>query len=268
MWQGISFDTTKCPPTMREFFPGDIYLKDRKGIETKITKLSIDQPNKGLGCHLAPNAAQHGTDKHEFEARCNQAHKLANNILPIQTSPHETYNLMHGRTMTSIGYSAAVTRFDTEQRRKLNTVINRVLLPCMKFNRHMPHAVIYSPFSKGSFAWPSFQVKQDTDSILTMIKHLRWNGTVGKDILVVLSAWQLASGMVQPIMYNVENDLPYLGAGWITHIRDRLKAMNGKMWVERQWCPTLQRVNNEAIMALFMKISGMTKGKLEKLNYV
>jgi cytoskeletal protein CcmA (bactofilin family) len=44
--------------------------------------------------------------------------------------------------------------------------------------------------------------------------------------------------------------------------------MNGKMWVERQWCPTLQRVNDEAIMALFMKISGMTKGKLEKLNYI
>jgi hypothetical protein len=69
-------------------------------------------------------------------------------------------------------------------------------------------------------------------------------------------------------MYNVENELLYLGVGWITHIRDRLKAMNGKMWVERQWCPTLQRVNDEAIMILFMKIAGMTKGKLEKLNYV
>jgi hypothetical protein len=220
MWQGISFDNSTCPPTMREYFPGEIHLKDRKGVQTKITKLSIKQPNKGLGCHLAPNAAQHGSDKHEYEVRCSQAHKLANNVLPVHTSPHETYNLMHGRTMTSIGYSAAVTRFDQQQCRKLNTIVNRVLLPRMKFNRHMPHAVIYSPIDKGGFAWPSFQVKQDTDSILTMIKHLRWNGTVGKDILVVLSAWQLASGLVQPLMYGVECDLPYLGVGWITHMRD------------------------------------------------
>jgi hypothetical protein len=104
MWQGISFDKTKCSPTMREFFPGDIYLKDRKGIETKISKLSIDQPNKGLGCHLAPNAAQHGTEKHEFEVRCNQAHKLANNVLPVRTSPHETYNLMHGLSWKCPGH--------------------------------------------------------------------------------------------------------------------------------------------------------------------
>jgi hypothetical protein len=132
----------------------------------------------------------------------------------------------------------------------------------------MPHAVIYSTLSKGGYAWPSFQAKQDTNSILTMIKHLRWNGTVGKDILVVLSAWQLASGMVKPLMHSVENELPYLGVGWITHMRDRLRAMNGRIWIEKQWCPTLQRLNDEAIMVLLMKIPGITKGKLEKLNYV
>jgi hypothetical protein len=90
----------------------------------------------------------------------------------------------------------------------------------------------------------------------------------GKDILVVLSAWQLVSGMVKPIMHEVEDDLPYLGVGWITHIRERLRAMNGRIWIEQQWCPTLQRAHDEAIMILFMRIKGMTKGKLEKLNYV
>jgi hypothetical protein len=110
MWQGISFDNSTCPPTMRKYFPGEIHLKDRKGVQTKITKLSIKQPNKGLGCHLAPNAAQHGSDKHEFEVRCSQAHKLANNVLPVHTSPHETYN--------ASSPASALCMFDSHKNRR------------------------------------------------------------------------------------------------------------------------------------------------------
>jgi hypothetical protein len=268
IWQGIAFDPTTCPPTIKTHLDGEIFLKDRKGVRTKIAQKASNYPNKGLGCHLAPTAAQQGTDEHEFETRRTQAQKMASAFLPIPLAPHEAHNVMQGRTMTSIGYSAAVTRFDKDQCGKLNTILNKVLLPKLRVNRHMPHAVVYSPLSFGGISWPSFQIRQDTESILTMIKHLRWNQTVGTDMLVVLSAWQLASGLCEPIMEQVDLNLSFIGVGWFPQVRKRLQAMKGRIWIERQWTPELQRQNDTSIMRSFILIPGITENTLKLLNYV
>lgn len=268
MWQGIAFDNSTCPPTIQETFPGTIQLRDRKGVPTQIKQLPASHPNKGLGCHLAPTAALTGTEKHEFDVRENQISTLAANIRPANLSIIEAHSMMEGRIMTSVGYPAAITQFSTQQNRRLNTIIDEELLPQASYNRHTPKMVIYSPLSLGGAAWPSFQLKQDTDSLLTMIKHFRWNGTVGKDMLVVLSAWQLASGLCTPIMENTTTPLPYLGKGWFTHVRNRLSTIKGKLWIERQWTPSLQRLHDRAIMEIFLSDSKLTKKQLEIINYV
>jgi hypothetical protein len=85
----------------------------------------------------------------------------------------------------------------------------------------MPLAVIYSPLRLGGLNWPSFQVKQDCDSILTLIKHLRHDETVANNIKIALSAWQLASGLCTPFLETVTPRLSYLGVGWLPHMRDR-----------------------------------------------
>jgi hypothetical protein len=268
IWQGISFDSTTCPPTIKPQLDGEIYLKDRKGIRTKIEQKSSSYPNKGLGCHLAPTAVQHGTDEHEFEQRKLQAQKIASSFVPIPLLPHEAHNVMQGRTMTSVGYSAAVTQFDEDQCKKLNTIMNKSLLPKMKINRHMPHAVVYSPLSLGGLSWPSFQIRQDTESILSMIKHFRWNQTVGQDMLVVLSAWQLASGLCDPIMEQVDINLSFIGKGWFPQVRQRLNNMGGQLWIEQQWTPALQRIHDNSIMKALILSTNISEQTLRILNYV
>jgi hypothetical protein len=243
-------------------------LKDRKGIRTKIEQKPPSYPNKGLGCHLAPTAIQHGTDEHEFERRELQAQKIASSFVPIPLLPHEAHNVMHGRTMTSVGYSAAVTQFDEDQCKALNTIMNKSLLPKMKVNRHMPHAVVYSPLSLGGLSWPSFQIRQDTESILSMIKHFRWNQTVGQDMLVVLSAWQLASGLCDPIMEQVDINLSFIGKGWFPQIRKRLNNMKGQFWIEQQWTPALQRIHDTSIMKALILSPNISEQTLRILNYV
>ena len=47
MWQGIAFDDSKCPPTILSHMPGDIHLRDRKGVPTKIKQQPSNHPNKG-----------------------------------------------------------------------------------------------------------------------------------------------------------------------------------------------------------------------------
>ena len=238
MWQGISFDNS-FPPKINEYYPGEIHLLDRKGVKTKIKKQSSNFPNKGLGCYLAPTASQTGTSKHEYEVREQQALILAGKVRPHKLQPHEAHHVMSGRAFPSIGYSATLTRFNVTQTRKLNSITNETLLPKASFNRKTAHAVIYSPITLGGAAWPEFQTKQDVDSILAMLKHFRFNGTVGKDMLVVLSAWQLASGLCKPILEETDTNISYIGDGWFPHVRQRLNLFQGKLWVEHQWTPQL-----------------------------
>ena len=89
---------------------------------------------------------------------------------------------------------------------------------------------------------------QDQKGLLIMLQHFRWNGTVGNGMLVVLLAIQLVSGLCKPILEDVTTKIPHLGDGWFKLHRERLVAMSGIMWVERQWTPSLQRLHDAMLM--------------------
>ena len=68
-------------------------------------------------------------------------------------------------------------------------------------------------------------------------------------------------------MEEVDTNLSYLGVSWFLHHRNRLKEMNGKLWIQQQWTPSLQRVKDQSMMKAFTKIEGITTSKLEMANY-
>ena len=46
-----------------------------------------------------------------------------------------------------------------------------------------------------------------------MLRHFLWNGTVWKDMSVVLSAIQLASDVCEPILEDVQTNMSYIDIG-------------------------------------------------------
>ena len=70
---------------------------------------------------------------------------------------------------------------------------------------------LYSSLKQAGLNYPSFQIRQDQKGILTLLEHLRWNGTVRNDIFVVLSAIQLVAGLCQPILEDIDTDVSYIG---------------------------------------------------------
>ena len=52
-----------------------------------------------------------------------------------------------------------------------------------------------------------------------MLKHFRWNRTVGNGMLVVLSVVHLVSSLCEPIMEDFDSNLSYVVGGWFTHQR-------------------------------------------------
>jgi hypothetical protein len=255
------------PPNLKSTPDNNISLRDRYGVPTTIQNVPVSCPIKGLGCHIAVDASMNGSSKHEFEVRLDQCRTIARQCSRAKLTPTEAHMIMRPRVMPSVGYSAAVTRFTPQQCQKINSAINQVLLPKIKINRKTPLAVIYAPLKLGGLNWPSFEVKQDTDSILTMIKHMRQDTTMATDIKVTLSAWQLVSGLCTPFLEPTQENLNFLGPGWIHHMRQRLQHMGGKIWLEHQWTPSTLRLNDTSIMSTVLRLN-LPNSTLKKFNYV
>ena len=175
-------------------------------------------PNKGLGCRQAVD----GNMDEEFDHRLDQTRKITARARGAKLTLQESYLMLTTHIVPATTYSLTVTTFTQKQCKQLNIAMDSVLLNKLRINRHMPRAVVYNSLAMGGINFPSFQVTQDQKSILMMLKHLRWNGTVGNDILVVLSAVQLMSGLCESILMDVTTPIEYVAHGWIMHIRNRL----------------------------------------------
>ena len=216
---------------------GEIYLQDEHGMTTKIKKLNANQPNKGLGCRQAAD----GNMIEEYRFRKQQCNDLANKARGVKLSCREAHLLLHMRILKTVTYSMPVTSFTPTQCKQLNTIIDKVMLiNKLKLNKNTPKIVLYSPLEKGGMNYPPFTILQYQLGIVNMIKQLRWNKTIANDVLVTLSAVQFTSGMCTPILIDTSTDISYVPPGWILHIRSRLNAWGGTLWIEHQWNPDTQ----------------------------
>ena len=122
----------------------------------------------------------------------------------------------------------------------------------------MPGAVIYGPLEyKGTEILESYTL-QDQLQVTHLMKHIRWGGKVANTILVTLDNTQLAAGLIWTIFDNTRRRLDYIDQGWLTSLRKRMGEIDAMIWIEDAWRPELQRVNNAAIVELFVDAPGIT----------
>jgi hypothetical protein len=141
---------------------------------------------------------------------------------------------------------------------KINTIIRNTFLPIMRFNRHLPGAVLYGPTSMGGMEFPEGCTMQDQAQIPYLIKQLRWDETLANDILITLDHIQLISGFTQPILQHTESDINYLDSSLLIDIRRHLSEIKGSLWIEKAWTPPIQQKGDESIIERFTTIRGVT----------
>jgi hypothetical protein len=62
--------------------------------------------------------------------------------------------------------------------------------------------------------------------------------------------------------------IPYLEPGIISHLRSRLGELGGSIVISDIWTPALQREGDVSIMDVLLRVHGITKAELEKVNMV
>lgn len=77
---------------------------------------------------------------------------------------------------------------------------------------------------------------------------MQWDKELAMDQRIPLTVAQLESGLTSPILADTALCLPHLEESLITHIRTRLEVMKGKILIEDQWYPRLQREGDKSII--------------------
>ena len=138
----------------------------------------------------------------------------------------------------------------------------------MRFNRHLPKAILYGPMSMGGMEFPEVHTLQSQTQVPFMLKQLRWDKTLANDILVTLDHVQLLTGLTTPVMQYTASKIDYIGTSYLVEMRRRLSDIEGTIWIEHAWVPSLQRQRDESLMARFTTIPRITIGQLKQANTV
>ena len=143
--QMLAFQDHTFPPKLKERSTQKVVLDDGRGAKTEIKQKRVDEPNKGLGCLMAPS----GQQESEFEFRLKQCRDAASRTSGAILSRREAHFMLSGRIVPQVTYSMPVTSLSSIQCRKMNTAIDRVMLPKLGVNQHMPKGSGVQPTAHG-----------------------------------------------------------------------------------------------------------------------
>ena len=95
---------------------------------------------------------------------------------------------------------------------------------------------------------------QDQLQVESVLKQVRWGGTVGGAIGVTFDNIQLASGFVQPVLEVTKCRLDFIDQSFLLALRERLREIGAGIWLEDAWTPRVQRENDRSIMEVFCEM--------------
>ncbi|KAL7502638.1 hypothetical protein ACHAXN_000569 [Cyclotella atomus] len=210
-----------------------IVLEDAVGARSTISQLLQNEANKGLGYHFAIDASQ----EIEFAARLEKVSNTCSGANSTRLQCKEGLSLLNKRL-----YWHKPNMFPPNKCQQLSVVINETFLPILCINRKCPRSIVWGPKGLGGLALNTNIYSVQAQCALSyLVRTLRWNKTVAKDIIATLNAAQLASGFGQPILEVTSPKIRYLGKGWILNLRDMLDLFGIKVWTEDAWRPQRQR---------------------------
>ena len=226
-----------------------ITLLDAKGAASKIKMMRPEEANKSLGYHMAVDANQH---EHYASIKGKIAH-ICNGAQSGMLSFREARELLTLRLLQQAKYGLYLSQFSLKMCNPLTVMINGTFLQLMHVHSKTPRAIVWGPIDLGGLGLNTdIYCLQAQCAIGYLVRSLRWNKTVASDIITVLNACQLASGLEFPLLEHPDLPIRYISAGWIPHLREMLLFFGIKIWVEDAWKCEKQRVNDRSIMEMFV----------------
>ena len=263
-WQLLAWDEVNGYLEPRQDIDEDLILHDGKGSYHAIEYKHPHEPNIGLGFSICPD----GNQLPHLNSLVTKIRDLCKAASGAYLTEAEARLLLHQRLLPKLSYALHGTSFTRKQCGQINTLIRRSILPIMRFNRHYPGTVLYGPMEYGGMEFPEAYTLQDQIQLDYLIKQIRWDKVIANDFLVALDSVQMCAGFTSPILESTKDPIVYLMRSYIIDLRQRLAEMDAFLWIEKGWCPKIQRVNDRSIMHVFSKCPQISRAMLRQANAV
>ncbi|KAL9183056.1 hypothetical protein ACHAXT_004843 [Thalassiosira profunda] len=235
-WQFLAWDLVKGRLQLIYETDEELVMKDGKGGVAVIKFLPPDAPNVGLGFRLCPN----GDQRPHFEATIKAIRGVCSSISGGQLNESEARQALYQRVIPKLVYALHLTSWDTDQCDSMNRLLQVMSL-------------------------------QDETQLSYLRKEFRWDKSVANAMLTTIDQLQMRVGFVRPIMEFTTLPIRYASTtgefdGYFLSLRKRLAEIDGSLWLEDAWTPTLQRDGDASIMEPLVQSKLFSPSVLSRAN--
>jgi len=230
---------------------------------TQTHQKSNYEPHKTLGCYISP-AKCDKTTWTKIQAKNNEfANLLETNVF----TRHEAWTFYTSVYLPSMSYPLPITPLTKPQCNRLDARFLRTLLPRCGYNRNMPSAIRYAPFSMGGAGFKQLYVEQGALLVQQIFKFFNHpQSQVGKMLFIALSWTQAFLGISQPILEEVTHATPPAGPSIILDLRDFLRDIGGHFIIQQEYTSPTLRENDQHIMDLALYQNRWNRRQLIQIN--
>jgi hypothetical protein len=229
-----------------------------------ITRIDNHTAARNLGVYL--NA--HGTFQHHAQITKEKSATLAHRLQRSRLSPALAMTYYRTTYLPAIGYSLPVTSMTMVELQQVQTLMNRVILNKLGFNRNYPRAVAFAPLYEFGVGLRNLQLEQGLAQIQALLNYIGTDHKVGKVMLISYRTLQVEAGVHFDLLGQPHMPLPYLTSCWFTSLRAFCCAHNITISIKMNRVLTPSRINDQSLMSIALASQLFTTQDLIDINLV
>ena len=245
--------------------PNDILLSNDGGEQVAIDYKAPNVPTEAVGVWQDID----GSSGKQVEELLNKIRKVHNSLIESTLSRKLTCKGFKQALWPSISYVLPVASLNEKDGHRISTELYRPLLPKIGCNRNYPNLLKYNPpYLLGLNLYDPY-IEHGIEKIKAFLTHGGSSSMTGKLIQSLLEQHQLEIGSITPLFLNDYEKYSFLTpTSWITEIWEFISKFNIHLQQSYLMGPSLQRVNDQAIMDYFIKQGNISKNHLCAINRV
>ena len=152
-------------------------------------------------------------------------------------TPHQARTLFDRILLPKLTYSLPATRLTPKDCDRIMTSVRSIAIARMGFNRCSAHAVMFGPEEFGGNGLLDLYTEQGIAGLIQLIGSVRSGSDLGDYFKILLSHAQQWAGIATPVLEECNIPLPHLPPSVVTHVREFLACINGRLVLPDIWTP-------------------------------
>ena len=198
-------------------------IQSESGDAVTITRKSVEESPKVLGCHMAAN----GSWKCEHDRWKRQSAEFANKIKVAGFDRTCGAKLFPVFWLSKYRYVAPIIGLTQEQCKKIERPVISKCMSASGFNCRMPREVVFGSIKYGGMAWESMYSLQTFEKVKIFIRNTRLNTRLGRLLRIVVETAQLLSGIKDSITDTTTEWTRWCTTSWIASLSEGLIKIKG-----------------------------------------